>query len=411
MKKKITLIGDIMCEPLLLKAARRADGSYQFDSVFQHMKAMFAEADFVIGNLETPLAGKDAGYTNELFSFNTPDAFADAVKAAGISFVSTANNHCMDRGYEGLQRTLTVLDQKGIPHGGTFRTPAERSGAFYFTLEDQRFAVLPYTYGANFSMHGRQMTPEQEETVSFLHAYTQPIFVRQQKKKPGLPKRALNFLLRPLKREHQAWVKKKLGMVYNTPRADDYIDEAGAEPYLARMERDLKQAAEQADIVIFYPHTGGQFNLEPGKFTELVIGRALAAGCDAIIASHPHIVQKAESRNGVPCFYSVGNFSMSPNSVYLLHEHLPEYGLAVHLYAENGSVTETSFSVLKIVETKKQALTVYPVDEYDALLQDHAEKEKLLADVRQICRTVTGCAEDEVSIRREYPLSLGGRTI
>lgn len=406
--KKITLVGDIMCEPLLLKASKRNDYSFNFDHVFENMKEMFTEADYVIGNLETPLAGQQAGYSTGLFEFNTPDEFADAIKDAGISFVSTANNHCMDRGYDGMIRTLNVLNEKGIPHYGTFLTPDERGNAYYFRLDDQKIALITYTYGANYSMHKRALTDEQEKTINLLHAYTQPIFLSNSNTKKSLAKKVFNRMLHLLKREHQAWIKKKLGMTYNVPRTDDYIDEVEAKPYLEQMKQDLRVAREQADIVIFYPHVGGQFNINPGRFTNYVFEKALACKCDAIIASHPHIVQKAEYKSETPCFYSIGNFSMSPNSVYLLHEHLPEYGLAVHLYIDRGKVVKTTFSVLRIVETKSEPLTVYPVDVYLTKVSNEFERRMLLQDVRQIYQTVVGSSQENLPIKREYTLTSGG---
>ena len=77
---KITLVGDIMIEPPVLKAARQKDGSYNFDEVFAHTQGLLDEADFLVGNLETPLAGEEATYTQEYYVFNAPDAYADAVK-------------------------------------------------------------------------------------------------------------------------------------------------------------------------------------------------------------------------------------------------------------------------------------------------------------------------------------------
>ncbi|NCS97807.1 MAG: CapA family protein, partial [Candidatus Pacebacteria bacterium] len=37
-------------------------------------------------------------------------------------------------------------------------------------------------------------------------------------------------------------------------------------------------------------------------------GQFVAAGADIIIGSHPHVVQQHESINGVPVYYSLGNF-------------------------------------------------------------------------------------------------------
>ncbi len=59
---------------------------------------MFTEADYVIANFETPMAGEEAVYTDSYYVFNSPDSYADALKAAGIDFVSTANNHVFDHG-------------------------------------------------------------------------------------------------------------------------------------------------------------------------------------------------------------------------------------------------------------------------------------------------------------------------
>lgn len=54
---KITFLGDIMIEPPVLKAAKRGD-TYDFRGVFARAKSLLAESDYVVGNLETPLAGK-----------------------------------------------------------------------------------------------------------------------------------------------------------------------------------------------------------------------------------------------------------------------------------------------------------------------------------------------------------------
>lgn len=114
---KLTFIGDIMCELPLLKAAHTKKG-YDFDSVFVGTTDLFNSADYVVGNLETVFAGKSVGYTRSLYSFNTPDSFLDSLKRAGIDMCVTANNHCLDRGLDGLKRTLYELDKRGISHIG-----------------------------------------------------------------------------------------------------------------------------------------------------------------------------------------------------------------------------------------------------------------------------------------------------
>ena len=115
---KITFLGDIMIEPPVLKAAKRKGGTYDFRGVFSRAKALLSESDFVVGNLETPLAGAAVGYTDTHLCFNAPDDYVDALIDAGVTLVSTANNHMFDRGYEGMERTVRVLDARRFSEGG-----------------------------------------------------------------------------------------------------------------------------------------------------------------------------------------------------------------------------------------------------------------------------------------------------
>lgn len=167
---KITFLGDIMIEPPVLKAAHRSDGSYDFYPVFEKAQSLLDEADMLVANLETPLAGPEAEYTKHHYAFNAPDAYADAVKKAGIHMVSTANNHTFDRGFEGAERTLRVLDEKGIGHHGSFLPGGEHPEAFYIEKGGVKVAVIAYTYGTNYSGSGRQCLAEGEKagTVNLL---------------------------------------------------------------------------------------------------------------------------------------------------------------------------------------------------------------------------------------------------
>ena len=75
------------------------------------------------------MAGKEAIYSKSHLSFNAPDEYVDAILDAGINLISTANNHTYDRGYDGLERTIRVLEQKGLPYIGTSLPGQLRSGS------------------------------------------------------------------------------------------------------------------------------------------------------------------------------------------------------------------------------------------------------------------------------------------
>lgn len=401
---KVTIFGDIMCEAPLLKAALRHGSEYDFSSVFMNIKDMIAEADYVIGNLETPFAGESAVYTDQLYAFNTPDALVDAVKAAGIDLVATANNHCLDRGYDGFMRTMAVLEEKGLAYTGTWPSAKSRKEAYYAKVKDTVIAVINYTYGTNYAVNKNGLTMEQEPQINLLRPQRDSIYMPKPPVKRTLKRRLWGRFLSMFSQTQQILLLKALGRPYNEARADDCFDAKAVEPYIARMQADIREARKNADVVLFNPHVGGQFNLQPGKFTEYVIEKALEAGCDAIVASHPHIVQQAEYRADVPCFYSIGNFSMSPTSVYLLHENLPEYGLAVHLYLEDKKVKKTTFSIVKMVEGKREPLTVRWIEpEYVSSLPVK-EQAKVKKEAEQICRIVQQTNEQPFEIRKEYPL-------
>ena len=63
----------------------------------------------------------------------------------------TANNHSLDRGKSGLERTIQLIDSLKIPHAGTYINTEERDKKYPLLLEKNgfRIALLNYTYGTN----------------------------------------------------------------------------------------------------------------------------------------------------------------------------------------------------------------------------------------------------------------------
>lgn len=397
---KITFLGDIMCEPLMLKKARKGKDKYDFDFVFKNIWSLLDKSDYVIGNLETPLAGKNYSFTKSLFSFNTPDEFIISMKKSGIDFVTTSNNHCLDRGIAGLRKTIEALDNNKILHTGTWKNPSDKQEACYFTLNNIKIGIIGYTYGTNYFEN--KINISKEKLVNLLKPEIEPYYIKKVESRKPIVKRLFLKILNQFNEEHRFHIKKRLGLQYNEAHEDNYLNIDTIQPYITNMQNDIIEAKKKADFVFFLPHVGGQFNHNPGIFTEYVFEKAIEAGCDAIIASHPHVVQKFEY-NKIPCFYSLGNFSMSPNSVYLLHDYLPEYGIASHFYISNRGVEKISFSILKIVESKRKGLTVYPIDVYSNNCNE-LEIIKLKKDILLIYNTVMKRNNNQIDIQVEYDI-------
>ncbi|USG67530.1 CapA family protein [Brevibacillus ruminantium] len=150
-EQRITLmaVGDVMVHDEQLEAALLPDQvSYDFSPSFSHVAPIFQEADWVVGNLETTLAGRDMRFSGYPM-FNSPDSLADTLKQIGFTAMTTANNHSMDRKEPGVLRTIEQLDRVGMLHTGTFRDETSRNQPLILTKDDFTMAVLAYTYGTN----------------------------------------------------------------------------------------------------------------------------------------------------------------------------------------------------------------------------------------------------------------------
>lgn len=394
---KITIFGDMMCEPRLLAQAKRENG-YDYTPTFAHLKSLISEADYVIGNLETPLAGEEAGYTSRIVSFNAPDAYAEAVKDAGFDFVSTANNHCLDRGTEGLVRTLEVLDRVGLAHTGTYADPNEKNRIHYFTLGDARIALLSYGHSTNYGINGN---PPVVGMVNYLRPYNAKGMGRKNEQYAAEKERVASLLGRNLTWEEEGQLKIAVGLP--TAFADDVYDETAETENLKDLARDYDEARKNADLVFLLPHAGGQFNDIPGAYSEFLLNYCAKLGFDGVFAAHSHNTQKAEFLHGAPCFFCLGNVTMTPCTWYSWAPCLPQFGIAAHLYLTGKKIEKVTFSIFKILDPDGGQLTVAPVDELYAGTSDAWEKALLFAQAETIYRRVSG-KDGAFDIQREYEL-------
>lgn len=143
----LAVVGDLMCHASQFQDARTPEG-FDFRPAFEPLRSYLAKADLAFGNLETVIAGPDARFTGYP-TFNTPVEYLDAVRDAGFDVLTTANNHALDRGAVGVDRTLEALDNRGLRHTGTARTRQEREQPLVVDVKGLRLGVLAYTYGTN----------------------------------------------------------------------------------------------------------------------------------------------------------------------------------------------------------------------------------------------------------------------
>ncbi|MGY1803990.1 CapA family protein [Blastococcus sp. SYSU D00922] len=118
--------GDVLVhqDRALTEGAERADGSYDFAGVLAPVAPLIGGADLAICHLETPVAPEGGPYRGYP-SFAVQPEIVGTLAGAGYDLCSTASNHSLDDGVDGLVRTLDVLDAAGVRHTGTYRSEAE----------------------------------------------------------------------------------------------------------------------------------------------------------------------------------------------------------------------------------------------------------------------------------------------
>lgn len=144
----ISFVGDLMCHSVQYNYARTGKDSFDFTPVYRYIKEYLSEPDIMVGNLETVIGGKKAGYSGYPF-FNSPDEYVFALKEAGFDFLTTANNHSLDRGEAGVLRTIDILNQNKLLYNGTYTTQADRDSLRILNINNIKIAMLAYTYGTN----------------------------------------------------------------------------------------------------------------------------------------------------------------------------------------------------------------------------------------------------------------------
>ncbi|MBM6974986.1 CapA family protein, partial [Intestinimonas butyriciproducens] len=263
----LAVCGDVMSHmPVTNDAWDEAQGIYDYTPIFEAARPYVEGADYAVANLETTLSteGPYSGYP----AFRSPSALAGDLRELGFDLMLTANNHCLDRRYDGLVSTLDHLDQAGLAHVGTART-AEESGAANIHVADVggiSVAFLGYTYGTN----GIPLPSGKEYAVN----------------------------------------------LFNT----DYMTTLST-PDTQRLEADLAAArALDTDLIAVMIHWGVEYQTTQNSYQEELADLLIANGADLVLGGHSHVPQPIETRTvtaadgtqrtGFVC-YSLGNFISS----------------------------------------------------------------------------------------------------
>ncbi len=128
---RILAFGDMM----LGRHVRTLMNKYGMDFIFEKIKPdkdsewFYENTDFVFGNFEGPINGKgSSGGTSMVFSFN--EDVAQFLKAYGFNILSIANNHAIDQGWSGREKTVKAFNDADL--GWCGHPSEEEEGSVYY---------------------------------------------------------------------------------------------------------------------------------------------------------------------------------------------------------------------------------------------------------------------------------------
>ena len=337
---KISFTGDLMCSREMLQNTKG-----NFTPMFEKIKSALLDTDYLAGNCESPVAGEEFGYTNEMYCFNTPVSFLETLKESGFRLLALANNHILDRGEEGILRTLANCQKYGFDTVGAYASSKARNTVFVKEIGDLKIAFLNYTYGVNAFV----------QNTSLKHKYMVNLY-QPEETQPG----AVDLLASPEK------IERAVDLLYK--KKNKIFDDEIA-PYLNQLKQDIGKAKAQADLVVMISHCGGQYNDEPDAYTKYLRRYMRDCGVDVIVGHHPHIIQKCDISDGWLTAYSIGNFTCDflNNTSKELAESVidPSYSILLNLYLVKNAESIQMTAGFKILKTTMENSIAVTRDAYE----------------------------------------------
>lgn len=253
----IVAAGDILPHGPVNDSAA-TDGSWDYTPLLAGIDPWVQGADLALCHLETPVA--PPGVTPSGYPmFGAPKELVADIAEQGWDGCSTASNHAVDRGFEGVKATLDALEANSLGHVGTARVKRERTPQLY-TLDRAGRSVVVAHLSATYGLNGLPVPEGKPWSVNLLDA--------------------------------------------------DRIVTAASD---AR--------AAGADLVVVSMHAGLEYDHEPTDEQRDVAERLAASGeVDLIIGHHAHIPQEIVRLDGGPdgqgmwAAYGLGNLLSNQSS-------------------------------------------------------------------------------------------------
>ena len=293
-------VGDNLLHMGIVATGKQADGSYNFDFLFQGIEEYLNLAEIKMINQETILGGNELGFSGYPL-FNSPTEVGDAIEKAGFNVVLQATNHSADKGIEGLLHCVDFWQQKeDILMVGIDNESELSYDIPILEVDGIKVAILNYTYSPNMEI---------------------------------IPKSIQGYL----------------NILCDWDSDSGQIDFTKLNPQVVE---DVKRAEEIADFTIVCPHWGTEYATKPSDVQRDFAKQMTEAGADLIIGTHPHVLQPVEwveGENGESalCFYSLGNYVSTQKDPLNLLEGMA--WVTLHVKEDGIFIREENTGILPLV--------------------------------------------------------------
>lgn len=217
----------------------------------EELLSLLQSADVFMVNQEFPFGVTGEAMEDKEYTFRVPPEYVSVLQELGIRVVTLANNHTLDFGRSPLSETLHTLDAAGILRVGAGENLEEASAP--------------------------RMIEAGGKTIAFLGA-----------------SRVI-----PVGSWNAGASQSGLFTTYDP----------------ALLVKKIQETRPNCDFLAVYVHWGVEYESMPEEYQRELARAYIDAGADAVIGSHPHVLQGIEYYQGKPIFYSLGNFIFS-NGTY-----------------------------------------------------------------------------------------------
>ncbi len=147
-KVRLFLTGDGLLHDSVYTDANE-DGTYNFSKQLDEVLNVVSNYDLAYYNQETILGGTELGLSGYP-TFNSPKEFGSYMVSKGFNLVSTANNHCLDKGFTGVQSSRDFWNaQTNVLMSGTNSTEEEHNVIPSIEINGIKIAFLAYCENTN----------------------------------------------------------------------------------------------------------------------------------------------------------------------------------------------------------------------------------------------------------------------